>query len=98
MFLYSKQRFGFSSAPISNGGYRYYFIIETIHRVNADDYVRTELRAREDELHVQRTLENEMKRRLERLAEQQQKINEQSSTIADQQSRIASLKALLESK
>lgn len=55
--------------------------IETIYRVNADDYVRAEPEAREDELRVQRTLDNEMKRRLEKLAEQQQTITEQQNTI-----------------
>lgn len=28
------QRYGFASAPISNGGYRYYFIIYTIHDIS----------------------------------------------------------------
>lgn len=62
--------------------------IETIYRVNADDYVRAELEAREDELRVQRTLDNEMKRRLEKLAEQQQTIAEQQNKIAVQQNKI----------
>ena len=62
--------------------------IETIYRVNADDYVRAELEAREDELRVQRTLDNEMKRRLEKLAEQQQTITEQQNKIAVQQNTI----------
>lgn len=63
-------------------------IIETIYRANADDYVRAELEAREDELRVQRTLENEMKRRLEKLSAQQQKIAEQLTTIDKQQATI----------
>jgi len=77
--------------------------VETIYRISADDYTLAEIRAREDELRVQRTMENEMKRRLEKLAqlqntidEQQSTIDEQADTIAEQAKENARLYALLE--
>ena len=62
--------------------------VETMYRVSADDYVRAELKAREKELRVQRTIESEFKRRNEILEEQKCKIDEQQSTIDEQQSTI----------
>ena len=62
--------------------------VETIYRVNADDYVRAELDAREDALRVQRTFENELKSYNTILTEQKSKIAEQQTTIDEQQSTI----------
>jgi len=70
--------------------------IETIYRANADEYVRAELEAREDELRRQRTVDNELKRQLELLAAQRQQLNDQASTIDNLLAENAKLKALLE--
>lgn len=63
--------------------------VETIYRVSADDYTREEIRAREDELRVQRTIENEMKQDKKRLAEQRKQLLEQSRQITKQCEQIA---------
>ena len=62
--------------------------IETMYRINADDYARAQLEAREEELRVQRTIENEMKRRSEKLTEQQKTIDAQQITINEQSNTI----------
>ena len=62
--------------------------IETMYRINADDYARAQLEAREEELRVQRTIENEMKRRSEKMAEQQKTIDAQQITINEQSATI----------
>ena len=46
------------------------FTVETMFRVNADDETRAEIYAREEELRVARTMENEIKRRAEQIAAQ----------------------------
>lgn len=50
--------------------------VETIYRVNADDYVRAELEAREDELRLQRTVDSIINQQQEQLAEQQSTITQ----------------------
>ena len=59
--------------------------VETIYRINAEEYARAQLEAREDELRVQRTIqyqhEQEIKERDEKLAEQQALISEQQVQI-----------------
>ena len=59
--------------------------VETIYRINAEEYARAQLEAREDELRVQRTIqyqhEQEIKERDEKLAEQQAQISEQQMQI-----------------
>ena len=62
--------------------------IETIYRANADEYVRAELEAREDELRRQRTVDNELKRQLELLAAQRQQLNDQRQQLNDQQQQL----------
>lgn len=56
--------------------------VETIYRVSADDDTLAEIRAREDELRLQRTIENEMKRRAEIIEEQLATIAANEATIA----------------
>lgn len=63
--------------------------VETMFRVNADDETRAEIYAREEELRVARTMENEIKRRAEQITAQQSTIAEQKSTIDEQKSTIA---------
>ena len=58
--------------------------VETIYRVNADDYVRAELEAREDGLRLQRTYDNEIKQQLKTIDEQKNTIDEQQYTIDKQ--------------
>lgn len=63
--------------------------VETIFRISADDDTRAEIFAREEELRVALTLDNELKRRAEKLEEQRSTIDEQRSTIDEQQSQLA---------
>lgn len=67
--------------------------VETIYRINAEEYARAQLEAREDELRVQRTIqyqhEQEIKERDEKLAEQQAQISEQQAQISEQQAQIS---------
>ena len=72
--------------------------VETMFRVNADDETRAEIYAREEELRVARTMENEIKRRAEQITAQQSTIAEQESTIAEQKSTILSRKNSLPPK
>jgi len=79
--------------------------VETMYRISADEYVKAELRAREDELRLQRTLDMEMKRRNERIVEQaaeikhrQEQIESQKAKIEIQQTEIERQKATLESQ
>lgn len=76
--------------------------VETIYRVNADDYTREEIRAREDELRVQRTIENELKENQKKIAEQRKQLLEQSrkltehgEQIAEQNQRLAAKEAYI---
>ncbi|MGN0505887.1 MAG: hypothetical protein ACI4FZ_04955 [Lachnospiraceae bacterium] len=62
--------------------------VETIYRVNADDYARAEIEAREDYLRQQRTIQNEMDRLNAELAEK-------NATIADKDQEIFHLRSLL---
>ena len=62
--------------------------VETIYRVSADDYTREEIRAREDELRVQRTIENELKQNKEKIAEQRKQLLEQSRKLTEQNEKI----------
>ena len=64
--------------------------IETMYRFTADDYTREEIRAREEELRVQRTIESIHKRELK---ERDDKIAEQSATITEQNTTIVELDA-----
>jgi len=70
--------------------------VETIYRVNADDYVRAELEAREDGLRLQRTYDNEIKQQIKTMAEQQSTISEQRTTIDEQQSTIDEQKSTID--
>lgn len=63
--------------------------VETIYRVNADDYTREEIRAREDELRVQRTIENELKENQKQIAEQREQLLEQSRRLDEQWEQLA---------
>ena len=79
--------------------------VETMYRFTADDYTREEIRAREEELRVQRTIEMELKERANKIAEQIATITEQNATIteqlkqlSDKDMEIARLKAALEEK
>ena len=69
--------------------------IETMYRFTADDYTREEIRAREEELRVQRTIESihkrELKERDDKIAEQDTTIAEQSVTITEQSEEIKRL-------
>lgn len=69
--------------------------VETIYRVSADDDTLAEIRAREDEIRMQRTIENVMKRRTEIMEEQQATIAANEATIAAQATYIAELEAKL---
>ena len=63
--------------------------VETIYRMNADDYVRAELQAREDNLRLQRSIDNKIQKQVALLAKQADKIAEQSDKIAEQSGKIA---------
>ena len=63
--------------------------VETIYRVSADDYTREEIRAREDEIRIQRTIENELKSNQEQIARQTKQLLEQSKQITEKSERIA---------
>jgi len=67
--------------------------IETMYRFTADDYTREEIRAREEELRVQRTIESIHKRELQ---ERDDKIAEQNATITEQNEEIKRLLAQIE--
>ena len=69
--------------------------IETMYRFTADDYTREEIRAREEELRVQRTIESIHKRELK---ERDDKIAEQLKQLSDKDMEIARLKAALAEK
>ena len=69
--------------------------VETIYRVNADDYTLAEIEAREDYLRVQRTLQNQMERLNTQLAEQKNIIIEQEKLLADKDQENARLRSLL---
>ena len=63
--------------------------VETMYRFTADDYTREEIRAREEELRVQRTIEIEFK-------ELNDKIAEQNTTISELDAENKRLRAQLE--
>ena len=63
--------------------------VETMYRFTADDYIREEIRAREEELRLQRTIELEIKEQKDKLAEQKATIAKQDATIAKQKATIA---------
>lgn len=63
--------------------------VETIYCVSADDYTREEIRAREDELRIQRTIENELKSNKEKIAEQRKQLLEQSKLLTEKSEQIA---------
>ena len=63
--------------------------VETIYCVSADDYTREEIRAREDEIRIQRTIENELKSNKEKIAEQRKQLLEQSKQITEKSEQIA---------
>lgn len=65
--------------------------VETIYRVNADDYVRAELEAREDGLRLQRTYDNEIKQQLKTIDEQKTTIDEQKNYIAELEAKLKQL-------
>ena len=72
--------------------------VETMYRFTADDYIREEIRAREDELRLQRTIELEIKEQKAKLAEQKATIAEQLKQLSDKDMEIARLKAALAEK
>ena len=63
--------------------------VETMYRFTADDYTREEIRAREEELRLQRTIEMEIKEQKDTIAEQNTTITEQNATITEQNATIA---------
>jgi len=63
--------------------------VETIYCVSADDYTREEIRAREDEIRIQRTIENELKSNKEQIAEQRKQLLEQSRQLTEKSERLA---------
>lgn len=63
--------------------------VETVYRVNADDYVRAELEAREDQLRIQRTYDDEINGLHATISEQQTTIDNQQTTIDNQQNQLA---------
>ena len=71
--------------------------VETMYRFTADDYTREEIRAREEALRVQRTIESihqsELKERDDKIAEQNATITKQSSTIAELDATVTELDA-----
>ena len=69
--------------------------VETMYRFTADDYTREEIRAREEALRVQRTIESIHKRELK---ERDDKIAEQMKQLSDKDKEIARLKAALAEK
>ena len=69
--------------------------VETMYRFTADDYTREEIRAREEELRLQRTIELEIKEQKDKLAEQKATITNQDATIAKQDATIAKQKATI---
>ena len=60
--------------------------VETMYRFTADDYTREEIRAREEALRVQRTIESihksELKERDDKIAEQMQQLSDKDKEIA----------------
>lgn len=72
--------------------------VEVIYRVNADDYARAEMEAREDFLRQQRTVQNEMAQKDVTIAEQAGTIAEQADTIAEQANTIAEQEKKLDEK
>ena len=62
--------------------------VETMYRFTADDYIREEIRAREEELRVQRTIESQFKELKEKLAVQDATIAEQNAALAERDSTI----------
>lgn len=62
--------------------------VETIYCVSADDYTREEIRAREDEIRIQRTIENELKSNKEKIAEQRKQLLEQSKVLTEKSEQI----------
>ena len=68
-------------------------VVETIYRVNADDATLEEIRAREDELRVQRTIQNQMDHLKAKLSEQEAAIVRNAAEIAEQQAEIAEQRA-----
>ena len=69
--------------------------VETMYRFTADDYTREEIRAREEELRVQRTIEMEIKEQRDKIAEQNATITEQSATITEQSATITEQSATI---
>ena len=74
--------------------------VETMYRFTADDYTREEIRAREEALRVQRTIESIHKRELkelrDKLAEQNATITELDATVTEQNQEIKRLRKQLE--
>ena len=69
--------------------------VETIYCVSADDYTREEIRAREDELRIQRTIENELKSNKEKIAEQRKQLAEQDKQLAEYNNQLAAKDAYI---
>ena len=69
--------------------------VETMYRFTADDYIREEIRAREEELRLQRTIELEIKEQKDTIAEQKATITEQNATITEQNATITKQKATI---
>ena len=67
--------------------------VETMYRFTADDYTREEIRAREEALRVQRTIESIHKRELKELRD---KLAEQNATIIQQDEEIKNLHKQIE--
>ena len=69
--------------------------VETMYRFTADDYTREEIRAREEELRLQRTIELEIKEQKDTIAEQKATITEQNATITEQNATITEQNATI---
>ena len=70
--------------------------VETIYRINADDYARAEMEAREDYLRQQKTIQNKMERLNTELAEKENLLSEKDNIILNQEQENARLRLLLE--
>ena len=71
-------------------------VVETIYRVSADDATLEEIRAREDELRVQRTMQNQMERMKAKIAEYSAEIEKYSAEIEKHSAEIEKYSAEIE--
>lgn len=72
--------------------------VKTIYHVNAEERLRDELFAREDQLRLQRSYENDMKEQKELIIEQENLISEQNITIHELSDSLQKKDATIASK